>query len=43
MKYSKQREMIYNCIKDNPMHLTADAIYEMLKKVKLYSLIIIQN
>ena len=32
MKYSKQREMIYNCIKDNPMHLTADAIYEMLKK-----------
>ena len=32
MKYSKQREMIYNCIKDNLMHLTADAIYEMLKK-----------
>lgn len=32
MKYSKQREMIFNCIKDNPMHLTADAIYEMLKK-----------
>lgn len=32
MKYSKQREMIFNCIKDNPMHLTADAIYEILKK-----------
>lgn len=32
MKYSKQREMIYNCVKDNPVHLTADAIYEMLKK-----------
>lgn len=32
MKYSKQREMIFNCIKENPMHLTADAIYEMLKK-----------
>ena len=32
MKYSKQREMIHNCVKDNPCHLTADAIYEMLKK-----------
>ena len=32
MKYSKQREMIYNCIMDHPMHLTADAIYEILKK-----------
>lgn len=28
----KQREMIFNCIKENPMHLTADAIYEMLKR-----------
>lgn len=32
MKYSKQREMIYNCVKDNSLHLTADAIYEILKK-----------
>ena len=32
MKYSKQREMIYNCVKEHPLHLTADAIYEMLKK-----------
>jgi Fur family peroxide stress response transcriptional regulator len=32
MKYSKQREMIFNCIKANPRHLTADAIYEILKK-----------
>jgi len=32
MKYSKQREMIFNCIKENPRHLTADGIYEMLKK-----------
>ena len=32
MKYSKQRELILNCIKENPCHLTADAIYEMLKK-----------
>lgn len=32
MKYSKQREMIFNCIKANPKHLTADAIYEILKK-----------
>ena len=32
MKYSKQREMILNCIKANSDHLTADAIYERLKK-----------
>lgn len=32
MKYSKQRELIYNCVKDHPFHLTADAIYELLKK-----------
>jgi len=32
MKYSKQREIIYNCVKNNPLHLTADSIYEMLKK-----------
>ena len=32
MKYSKQREMILNCIKSNPVHPTADLIYETLKK-----------
>ncbi|MGL4335613.1 MAG: Fur family transcriptional regulator [Turicibacter sp.] len=32
MKYSKQREMILNFIKDNPVHPTADLIYETLKK-----------
>jgi len=32
MKYSKQREIIYNFVKNNPLHLTADSIYEMLKK-----------
>ena len=32
MKYSKQREMILNCIKSNPIHPTADTIYETLKK-----------
>jgi len=32
MKYSKQRELIYHCVKENPLHLTADAIYERLRK-----------
>lgn len=32
MKYSKQRELILNCIKENPRHLTADSIYEIVKK-----------
>lgn len=32
MKYSKQREMILNFIKENPVHPTADTIYETLKK-----------
>jgi len=32
MKYSKQREMILNCIKESHQHLTADAIYDTLKK-----------
>ncbi len=32
MKYSKQREMILNCIKSNPVHPTADMIYDVLKK-----------
>ena len=32
MKYSKQREMILNCIKASSDHLTADAVYKILKK-----------
>jgi len=32
MKYSKQRELIYHCVKENPLHLTADAIYARLRK-----------
>ena len=32
MKYSKQRELIYNCVKDESLHLTADAIYGKLRK-----------
>ena len=32
MKYSKQREMIYNCVKNSHFHMTADVIYETLKK-----------
>jgi len=32
MKYSKQREMILNYIRGSQRHLTADTIYEILKK-----------
>jgi len=32
MKYSKQREMIFNCVKNSHHHMTADGIYETLKK-----------
>ena len=32
MKYSKQRALIYECVRENALHLTADGIYGMLKK-----------
>lgn len=32
MKFSKQRELILNAIKDNTVHPTADFIYDYLKK-----------
>lgn len=32
MKFSKQRELILNAVKDNTVHPTADFIYEYLKK-----------
>ncbi|MBQ9624806.1 MAG: transcriptional repressor [Clostridia bacterium] len=32
MKYSKQRELIYNAVAPNRMHPTADDIYDMLKR-----------
>lgn len=31
MKYSRQREMIYEVIKENPIHPTADEVYSQLK------------
>lgn len=32
MKYSKQRELILNTLRENMVHPTADYIYEVLKK-----------
>lgn len=32
MKYSKQRELIFNAIANNKIHPSADEIYNMLKK-----------
>ncbi len=32
MRYSKQRELIFNALKNNPVHPTADNIYALLKK-----------
>ncbi|GAA0704382.1 transcriptional repressor [Paraclostridium ghonii] len=32
MKFSKQRELILNAVKDNTIHPTADFIYDYLKK-----------
>ena len=32
MKFSKQRELILNAVKDNAVHPTADFIYDYLKK-----------
>lgn len=32
MKFSKQRELILNAVKENNVHPTADFIYEYLKK-----------
>lgn len=32
MRYSKQRELILNTLKNNPVHPTADYIYGILKK-----------
>ncbi|MDR0646801.1 MAG: transcriptional repressor [Elusimicrobiota bacterium] len=32
MRYSKQREIILNALKANPVHPTADYIYDLLKK-----------
>ncbi|WGX75462.1 transcriptional repressor [Paraclostridium bifermentans] len=32
MKFSKQRELILNAVKDNTVHPTADFIYDYLKK-----------
>ena len=31
MKYSKQREMIFRAVKDEPVHPTADTVYTKLK------------
>ena len=31
MKYSKQRELILQALKDNPVHPTADCLYSCLK------------
>jgi len=39
MRYSKQREMILQTLKDNPVHPTADYIYDLLKpKMRALSL-----
>ena len=32
MKYSRQREMIFNQVKNSPVHPTADEVYTALKK-----------
>jgi Fe2+ or Zn2+ uptake regulation protein len=32
LKFSKQRELILNAVKDNTVHPTADFVYEYLKK-----------
>ncbi len=32
MRYSKQRELIFNALKNNPVHPTADYLYALLKK-----------
>lgn len=32
MKYSRQRELILKTLKENPVHPTADFIYELLRK-----------
>lgn len=34
MKYSKQREIIYETLKDNVVHPSAEYLYEILKKKK---------
>lgn len=31
MRYSKQRELIYNTLKNNPCHPTADYLYSLIK------------
>lgn len=32
MKYSKQREMIYQTVQENPIHPTADVVYQMVRE-----------
>ncbi len=32
MKYSRQRELIYKAVVDNPIHPTAEMVYNILKK-----------
>ncbi|MBQ9245389.1 transcriptional repressor [bacterium] len=32
MNYSKQREIIYNTLKNNAVHPTADSLFEIIKK-----------
>lgn len=32
MKYSKQRELIYKTVMENPVHPSADMVYEMVRK-----------
>lgn len=32
MKYSRQRELIYKTVCDKPLHLTAEGVYNRLKK-----------
>ena len=32
MNYSKQREIVYNTLKENVVHPTAEYVYDVLKK-----------
>lgn len=32
MKYSRQRELIYQTVKENPIHPSADTVYELVRK-----------
>ena len=33
MKYSKQRDLIFEILRENPIHPTADQIYSMIKTI----------